>query len=73
MPLVLNEEQTLLKSTAEDFFRRQAPVSALRALRDSGMTGAEAIKHYIAVERGEAPLIRTGATGGMSGRTGTGR
>jgi alkylation response protein AidB-like acyl-CoA dehydrogenase len=34
MPLVLNEEQTLLKSTAEDFFRRKAPVSALRALRD---------------------------------------
>jgi alkylation response protein AidB-like acyl-CoA dehydrogenase len=35
MPLVLNEEQTLLKSTAEDFFRRKAPVSALRALRDT--------------------------------------
>jgi len=35
MPLVLNEEQTLLKSTAEDFFRRKAPVSALRALRDA--------------------------------------
>jgi len=34
MPLVLNEEQSLLKSTAEDFFRRKAPVSALRALRD---------------------------------------
>jgi alkylation response protein AidB-like acyl-CoA dehydrogenase len=34
MPLVLNEAQTLLKSTAEDFFRRKAPVSALRALRD---------------------------------------
>jgi hypothetical protein len=48
-------------------------VAALRALRDSGMTGAEAIKHFIAVERGEAPPIRTGATGGMSGRTGTGR
>lgn len=34
MPLVLNEEQTLLKTTAEDFFRRKAPVSALRTLRD---------------------------------------
>jgi alkylation response protein AidB-like acyl-CoA dehydrogenase len=35
MPLVLNEQQALLKSTAEDFFRRKAPVSALRALRDA--------------------------------------
>jgi acyl-CoA dehydrogenase len=35
MPLVLNEEQSLLKSTAEEFFRRKAPVSALRALRDN--------------------------------------
>lgn len=34
MPLVLNEQQMLLKSTAEDFFARKAPVSALRALRD---------------------------------------
>lgn len=34
MPLVLSEEQTLLKTTAEDFFRRKASVSALRALRD---------------------------------------
>jgi alkylation response protein AidB-like acyl-CoA dehydrogenase len=36
MSLVLNEEQTLLKSTAEDFFRSKAPVSALRNLRDEG-------------------------------------
>jgi len=34
MPLVLNEEQLLLKSTAEDFFRDKAPVNALRKLRD---------------------------------------
>jgi alkylation response protein AidB-like acyl-CoA dehydrogenase len=34
MPLVLNEEQLLLQSTAEDFFRDKAPVSALRRLRD---------------------------------------
>ena len=34
MPLVLNEEQRLLKSTAEDFFRDKAPVGALRKLRD---------------------------------------
>ena len=35
MPLVLNEEQQLLKSTAEEFFRHKSPVSALRALRDT--------------------------------------
>jgi acyl-CoA dehydrogenase len=34
MPLVLNEEQQLLQSTAEGFFREKAPVSALRKLRD---------------------------------------
>jgi len=34
MPLVLNEEQQLLQSTAEEFFRDKAPVSALRKLRD---------------------------------------
>jgi len=38
MPLVLNEEQRLLQSTAEDFFRDKAPVSALRALRDGRST-----------------------------------
>jgi acyl-CoA dehydrogenase len=44
MPLVLNEEQQLLKSTAEEFFRHKSPVSALRALRDTrdamGFSGA---------------------------------
>jgi alkylation response protein AidB-like acyl-CoA dehydrogenase len=35
MPLVLSEEQILLKSTAEEFFRKKSPVSALRQLRDA--------------------------------------
>lgn len=35
MPLVLNEEQRLLQSTAEEFFRAKSPVNALRALRDT--------------------------------------
>ena len=35
MALVLNEEQRLLAETARDFLQKQAPVSALRALRDS--------------------------------------
>jgi alkylation response protein AidB-like acyl-CoA dehydrogenase len=34
MPLVLNEEQRLLKDTARDFLGEQAPVEALRKLRD---------------------------------------
>jgi conjugal transfer ATP-binding protein TraC len=33
-------------------------VSALKALRDTGMSVTEAINHYIAVERGEAPPVR---------------
>ena len=34
MPLVLSEEQRLLQDTARDFLNRNAPVSALRKLRD---------------------------------------
>jgi conjugal transfer ATP-binding protein TraC len=48
-------------------------VAALRALRETGMTGAEAIKHYIAVERGEAPPVRAAAPERASFRTGTNR
>ncbi|MFT5032526.1 MAG: alkylation response protein AidB-like acyl-CoA dehydrogenase [Bermanella sp.] len=35
MPLVLNEEQRLLKDTASEFLNSQAPVEALRKLRDN--------------------------------------
>ena len=35
MPLVLNEEQLMLKESARDFLRQRAPVSHLRELRDS--------------------------------------
>ncbi|NQY02624.1 MAG: acyl-CoA dehydrogenase family protein [Halieaceae bacterium] len=34
MPLVLNEEQRLLRDTSREFLQRSAPVAALRALRD---------------------------------------
>lgn len=40
MPLILNEEQQLLKETAEGFFADRAPVSALRELRDEGNEAA---------------------------------
>lgn len=36
MPLYLTEEQTMLRDTAREFVREQAPVRHLRALRDSG-------------------------------------
>lgn len=48
-------------------------VAALKALRESGMTGAEAIAHYIAVERGEVPPARATATAMPAARTGTNR
>jgi alkylation response protein AidB-like acyl-CoA dehydrogenase len=35
MPLVLSEEQTQLRNATESFFAQKAPVSALRALRDT--------------------------------------
>ncbi|MBI1393188.1 MAG: acyl-CoA dehydrogenase [Alphaproteobacteria bacterium] len=36
MPLVLNEEQEMLRESAEGFLAERAPVAALRKLRDSG-------------------------------------
>jgi alkylation response protein AidB-like acyl-CoA dehydrogenase len=38
MPLILTEEQTMLRDSARDFLAEQAPVSQLRALRDSADT-----------------------------------
>lgn len=35
MPLVLSEDETIIKNTARDFAGRRLPVKALRALRDS--------------------------------------
>ena len=35
MALVLNEEQNLLKDSAREFFRSQAPVTAFREIRDN--------------------------------------
>ena len=35
MPLILSEEQTMLRDSARDFLVEQAPVKQLRALRDS--------------------------------------
>ena len=35
MPLILSEEQTMLRDSARSFLSDQSPVSALRQLRDS--------------------------------------
>ena len=35
MPMILNEEQTMLKDSAKDFCTNSAPISQLRELRDS--------------------------------------
>jgi alkylation response protein AidB-like acyl-CoA dehydrogenase len=35
MPLILSEEQTMLRDSARDFLAEQSPVSQLRALRDT--------------------------------------
>ena len=39
MPLVLNEEQVLLKDSARDFFANKMPVKQLRTLRDNNAAG----------------------------------
>ena len=36
MPLILSEEQTMLRDSAREFLAEQAPVSQLRALREIG-------------------------------------
>ena len=35
MPMILNEEQTMLKDSAKDFCTANAPITQLRELRDS--------------------------------------
>ena len=35
MPMILNEEQTMLRDTAKDFCTNNAPIQQLRKLRDS--------------------------------------
>jgi len=41
MTFTLNEEQQLLKDSARDFFREQAPVSRLRKMRDEKKNGRD--------------------------------
>ncbi len=66
MALVLNEEQRLLAETAREFLQKQAPVSALRALRDSrDPLGYDATLWQQMAELGWASVILPEEFGGL--------
>ncbi|MBE9538809.1 MAG: acyl-CoA dehydrogenase family protein [Proteobacteria bacterium] len=66
MALVLNEEQRLLQDTAKDFFTANAPVEALRTLRDKGdATGYSTELWKTMAELGWAGIILPEAYGGL--------
>ncbi|MCG8465450.1 MAG: acyl-CoA dehydrogenase family protein, partial [Xanthomonadales bacterium] len=65
MALVLNEEQQLLKESAEGFFAEKAPVSALRQLRDDkSETGYDPALWQEMSEMGFAGLLADEDMGG---------
>jgi len=67
MSMLLNEEQTLLKSSASEFFTAKAPVKALREVRDSGReTGFEPGLWREMVEMGWAGILIPEAHGGVA-------
>ena len=74
MPLVLNEEQIMLRDAARDFLSSRAPVSHHRQLRDSGL--AEGFSRELWTEMAEmgwAAIIIPEAYGGLDyGHTGLG-
>lgn len=66
MPLVLNEEQRLLKDTASEFLNKQAPVEALRKLRDDkNETGYDQTLWQQMVELGWAGITLPEAYDGL--------
>lgn len=65
MALVLNEEQQLLKESADGFFAEKAPVSQLRQLRDDGSeTGYDPALWQEMAEMGFAGIIADEEIGG---------
>jgi alkylation response protein AidB-like acyl-CoA dehydrogenase len=74
MALVLNEEQRLLAETAREFLNEHAPVTALRALRDSrDATGYSQTLWQQMAELGWASVILPESYGGLEfGFTGLG-
>ena len=66
MALVLNEEQGLLQDTAKDFLAANAPVKALRKLRDEGdATGYSVELWQTMAELGWASIILPQEYGGL--------
>jgi alkylation response protein AidB-like acyl-CoA dehydrogenase len=66
MALVLNEEQRLLQDTAKDFLSAQAPVNALRKLRDDRDPLGYATQLWQQMsEMGWASIILPEAYGGL--------
>ena len=66
MPLVLNEEQRMLQQSARQFLAANAPVAALRALRDQGdALGYSAALWRQMAQLGWAGMILPEAHGGL--------
>ena len=47
MPMILNEEQNMLKDSARDFCSGSAPISQLRKLRDEDNADAFDLNAYM--------------------------
>ena len=57
--MILNDEQRMLRDTIADFLSREAPVDALRALRDAKIPTSHGSPHYGLVSASSArPLQR---------------
>lgn len=75
MPLILTEEQTMLKTSAKEYLKERAPVNALRKLRDErDETGFDRQVWQEMTEMGWASLTIPEAYGGLNfGYTGLGQ
>jgi len=75
MPLVITEEQSMLKTSAKEFLKEKAPVANLRALRDERSAYGYDPKVWAAMaEMGWASLTIPEAYGGLDfGYTGLGQ
>lgn len=66
MPLIITEEQAMLKTSAQEYLKDRAPVAALRALRDErNETGYDANVWQEMAEMGWASLTISEADGGL--------
>ena len=67
LPMILTEEQQMLKDSAREFFREKSPISALRKLRDEAdATGFDPALWREMAELGYASLTIPEAYGGLA-------